>query len=165
MGKLQILGEVYYRDMMHMMVPGWLPHRDYSHLIKSVMYRGRSRPDTMQFFVPNHYNGWVTSLRFDEWGDEVNDRDQNAVEAARLLFWGANIRVQCDCPSYAFYGHQYVMTQLDASIIPEERFPHIRNPHLRGGLCKHLIRTLKVLPFHLGDMARAIKEDRMKLPK
>jgi hypothetical protein len=159
----ELLDEMYYRDIMRKVVPGWLPHRDYSHLIKMVQYRGRSRPDTMQFFVPNRYNGWMTSVRFDEWENEVKDLEQTAPEAARLLFWGANIRVYCTCPSFSYWGHQYVMTQMDASIIPENRFPHIRNPYLKGGLCKHLARSLKVLPFHLGDMARAIKEDRTKL--
>jgi hypothetical protein len=58
---------------------------------------------------------------------------------------------------------QYIMTQKDAAIIPEVRYPHIRNPNLKGVVCKHLNRTLKVLPFHLGNLAAAVKEQRKAL--
>jgi hypothetical protein len=54
----------------------------------------------------------------------------------------------------------YILTTKDAAIVPETRFPSIRNPQLKGGMCKHLIRSMKVLPFHLGDIAKAIKETR-----
>ncbi len=158
----QVLDEVYYKDMMQQVIPGYLPHRDYSHLIKYVKWQGHTG-NTMRFFVPNKYNGWVTYVRFDEYEDQVRDTDLSAPEAARMLFWGANLRVHCGCPAFLFWGYQYMLTQLDASIVPEERFPHIRNPHLQGLVCKHLNRTLKVLPFHLADLARAIKEDRQKL--
>lgn len=158
----QQLDEMYYRDMMRKIVPGWLPHRDYSHLIKSVNYRGMVR-DTMRFFVPNKYNGWMTYIKFDEWNQEVRDLEQNNNEAARLLFWGANIRFHCNCPAFAFWGSQYILTQTDSAIVPEVRFPHVRNPYLKGIVCKHGIRTLKVLPFHIADMAREIKIQRTKL--
>jgi hypothetical protein len=156
------LDEMYYKDMMRKVVPGWLPHKDYSHLIKSVNYRGHVG-NTMRFFVPNRYNGWFTYIRFEEWNDQVLDPNITAVEAARLLFWGANIKVHCGCPAFLFWGSQYILTQQDAAIVPEIRFPHIRNPNLKGIVCKHLNRTLKVLPFHLGDIARAIKDDRGKV--
>ena len=55
------------------------------------------------------------------------------------------------------------MTQLDAAIVPEQRFPKIKNPQLKGVVCKHLLRTLKVLPFHLGDVAKAIAAERKKM--
>ena len=158
----QTLDEMYYKDIMRKVVPGWLPHRDYSHLIKSVTYRGRVG-NTMRYFVPNRYNGWFTYIRFLEWDNEVRDLDQSATEAARLLFWGANLKLHCTCPAFLFWGSQYILTQADAAIVPEVRFPHIRNPNLRGIVCKHLNRTLKVLPFHIGDMAAGIKQDRSKL--
>ncbi len=156
------LDEMYYKDIMHQVIPGYLPHRDYSHLIKYVKYQGHTG-NTQRYFVPNKYNGWVTYIRFLEWEDQVRDVSITPTEAARLLFWGANIQVHCGCPAFLFWGSQYILTQLDAAIVPETRFPHIRNPHLKGIVCKHLNRTLKVLPFHLGDMAQAIKADRQKL--
>jgi len=122
------------------------------------------RKDTIKFFVPNKYNGWNTYIRFVEWYDVLNDTSLNANEAARLLLWSANIQVHCGCPSFKFWGYQYILTQLSASIVPEVRYPHIRNPNLKGIACKHLRRTIKVLPFHIGNMARAIKQQREGAP-
>ncbi len=156
------LDEMYYKDMMRKVIPGWLPHRDYAPLIKSVQFKGHVG-NTQRYFVPNRYNGWFTYIRFLEWDEQVRDTSLTAVEAARLLFWGANIQVHCGCPAFLFWGSQYILTQVDAAIVPEIRFPHVRNPHLKGVVCKHLNRTLKVLPFHLGDMATAITQDRNKL--
>lgn len=154
-----VLDEEYYQSLMKLYVPNWLPHNDYSPLIPFVKYDGH-KGNTMRFFVPNKYNGWNTYVRFEEWWDVINDREYNAVESARLLLWGANLKLHCGCPAYLFWGHQYILTTKDAAIVPEDRFPDIRNPQRKGGLCKHLTRSLKVLPFHLGDMARIIKEQR-----
>jgi len=157
-----VLDEEYYKDIMVKIDPNWLPHNDYSKLIPYVRYVG-TKSNIMKYFVPNKYNGWNTYVQFVEWHDQVIDPDLTAPEAARLLLWAANIRVHCPCPAFKFWGMQYIMTKKDAAIIPEVRYPHIRNPQLKGVVCKHLNRTLKVLPFHLGDMASAIKEQRKKI--
>lgn len=154
-----MLDEEYYKPLMNLYVPGWMPHKDYSPLIPYVKYDG-FKGNTLRFFVPNKYNGWNTYIRFVEWYDVLNDREYNATESARLLLWGGNLQLHCGCPAYLFYGMQYILTQKDAAIVPEERYPTIRNPNLKGGLCKHLTRTLKVFPFHLGDIAHMIKEQR-----
>lgn len=162
-----ILNELHYKDVMAEILPNnvagrklsKLPFRDWAPLIPMVKYIG-TRKNTMKFFVPNKYNGWETFIQFDEWNSQVADTSISAQDAARLLLWSGNLRVHCGCPSFTFWGFNYIMTQLDAAIVPETRYPHIRNPELRGVVCKHLIRSLKVLPFHLGDMAAAISEQR-----
>jgi hypothetical protein len=159
-----VLDEEYYKDLMKQFDPNWLPHKDYSPLIPMVRYDGH-KLGTMRFFVPNKYNGWQTYIRFNEWQEVLDDREYNANESARLLLWGANLRVHCGCPAYLFWGYNYILTQKDAAIIPEDRYPNIRNPNLKGIACKHLVRTLKVLPFHLGDMARAIKLQRANIDR
>ncbi len=156
----QVLDEMYYKDMMHKLVPGWLPHRDYSQLIPYVKFQ-RMTGDTMEFFVPNKYNGWMVYVKFDEWNEQVADMELKPVDAARLLYYGANLRLHCGCPSFLFHGFNYILTQTDSAIVPEKRFPHVRNPQLKGMMCKHLRRVMLTLPFHLGDLARAIKDQRV----
>ncbi len=159
-----VLNEEYYKSLMALYVPHWMPHKDYSPLIPFVRFDGY-KGNTLRFFVPNRYNGWQTYVRFTEWNEVLDDREYNATESARLLLWGGNLKVHCGCPAYLFWGMNYILTTKDAAIVPETRFPSIRNPNLKGGLCKHLTRTLKVLPFHLGDMSRAIKQQREKKDK
>lgn len=157
-----IINEEYYKQLMVKFDPNWLPHKDYSPLIPYVKHIGH-KGNTMQFFVPNKYNGWTFYVRFKEWYDVLNDRDYNSVESSRLLLWGANIQVHCGCPAYLFYGYNYILTQKDAAIVPEDRPPNIRNPSLKGICCKHGVRTLKVLPFHLGDISREIDKQRREI--
>jgi hypothetical protein len=161
------LDELHYKELMGDIVPNGtagqktakLPFRDWAPLIPFVKYV-TTRGNTMKFFVPNKYNGWETYIQFPQWFDQVNDTSLTAPEAARLLLWSGDVKLHCHCPSFTFWGFNYILDQMDASIYHEDRFPHIRNPNLKGIACKHLIRTLKVLPFHLADMAQTIKAQR-----
>lgn len=156
------------RDVTKNNVPGEivhnLPHRDWAPLIKFVKYHGHDQ-GIFRFFVPNKYNGWFSYIEFVEWDSTLVDHDLNPTEVSRLLLWAGNIRVHCTCPAYKFWGHQYVMTTKEAAIIPEVRYPAIRNPQLKGGCCKHLNRVIKVLPFHLGTVAKEVKIARTTPPQ
>jgi hypothetical protein len=60
----------------------------------------------------------------------------------------SDMLVYCDCPAFKYWGYQYICTSRRI-IMPghdENRFPGIRNPHLVGTVCKHLIRVLTQLP-------------------
>lgn len=155
------LDEFTYKDMLHVIDPRDLPHRDYAPLIPYVKYISTA-DNTMKFFVPSPVtiNAWNFYIQFVEWDAQVMDTALPAPEAARLLLWGGNLRVHCGCPSFLYYGYAYILTQLDAAMKAEVRFPKIRNPQLKGLLCKHGRRAIKVLPFHLADMAKAIKQQR-----
>lgn len=167
----EALKEVHYRDIMSDVVNpdgaagskhSKLPYRDWAPLIKSVRFVGMKK-NTMKFFVPNKYNGWETYIQLPDFYEQIKDTSLDANEVSRLLFWQGDIRVHCGCPSYLFWGFQYIMTELDAAIVPEVRFPTIRNPELKGVVCKHLRKTLKVLPFHLGKIAATVKQERSRL--
>lgn len=137
-----------------------LPYRDWEKLIRSCKLVG-VQSNTACFHLPNKYNGWNTFVRFVQWNDEITDRRLTPREAAKLLLWEGDIQFHCGCPSYKFWGHQYVATELGCAIIPENRFPHIRNPNLVGaGCCKHLRKTMRVLPFYNADFAKYIREQR-----
>lgn len=151
------------KDITKNNVPGEivhnLPHRDWAPLIKYVKYYGHDQ-GIFKFFVPNRYNGWFTYVQFDDWENLLCDHELNSVEIARLLLWAGNIRVHCPCPAFKYWGMQYIVTTKDSAIIPEIRYPRIRNPQLKGVVCKHLNRCIKVLPFHLGNIASEVKLSR-----
>jgi hypothetical protein len=117
-------------------------------------------PDTMHFTVltPSHAYEWANYVRFVQWNEIGGDKSLDANERARLLLWVGDIQIHCECPSFLFYGYCYILTQLDAAIIPEYRPPNIRNRELKGVTCKHGNRVLKSLAFHLGDIAKEIKK-------
>jgi hypothetical protein len=159
-----VLDEMTYKDILHVIDPRDLPHRDYAPLIKYVRIVG-IKGNIAKFFVPSptKINSWNCYIQFTQWNEQLRDTSITPTEAARLLLWSGDIKMHCACPAFLFWGMQYILTQLDTAIVPENRFPHIRNPNLKGIACKHLRRTIKVLPFHMGDMAKAIKEQRSQL--
>ena len=123
-------------------------------------------PDTMIFdavssiYEMNHWTIYECRIKFMEWEEMVADIDTNPNEAARLLFWAGNVKLNCSDPSFLYFGFAHILTQLDAAIYPEDRPPVVNNPEYRGSVCKHLNRVLKVLPFHLGTIAKEIKRQR-----
>jgi len=156
-----ILDEITASDMLHAIDPRDLPHRDYAPLLKYVKYV-ETKKSVMKFFVPSptRINSWDFFVQFVEWEQQVRDTTLTPRDAALLLYWSGNIRVHCTCPSFLFWGYQYILTGMDAAMNTEVRFPHIRNPQLRGILCKHGRRVIKVLGFHWTDMAEAITQQR-----
>lgn len=166
------LDEMQYADLLHSIDPRDLPHRDYAPLLKYVKYVGTD-DNVMKFYVPSPtpekyrnfgpLNLWTCFIQFVEWPETMKDLSLNSVEAARLIFWGSNVRIHCPCPAYKFWGSQYIDTQLGIAMVPEPRYPDIRNPKLLGIACKHLRRVLKTGMFHLGDMAAEIKKQRENL--
>jgi hypothetical protein len=155
------LDELTYQDLKHALDPRDLPYTDYAPMIPYVRYVG-TEDNILAFFVPSkvEINKWTAFIQFVEWEEQLKDLSLSPVEAARLLLWGGNLRVHCPCPAFAFWGHAFVSTELGIAIHPEIRYPHIRNPDLKGFACKHLRKIILVLPFHLGDMASEIKKQR-----
>lgn len=148
-------------EMLHAIDPRDLPTRDYAPLIPYSRLAG-IRGNIMKFFVPSptRINKWNFYIQYLDWDEQVRDTSLKTQEAAWLLYKNGRIAVHCGCPSFIFHGYEYILTQLDAAIRPETRYPHIRNPELRGILCKHGRVCMKTLGFYLGDMAKAIKQQR-----
>lgn len=50
-----------------------------------------------------------------------------------------DVHIRCNCPAAQFWGYNFIDTELKAIYgVPKEgRFPHIRNPQLKGVMCKH----------------------------
>lgn len=63
-----------------------------------------------------------------------------------------------NCPAYLYWGWQYIDWQLGAGVHPEDRFPKIRNPELKGAICKHLWQVLSVLPVYQTKIMSSAKK-------
>lgn len=77
-----------------------------------------------------------------------------AINAGDLL-------VGCQCPAFLWWGYAYIATQLGL-VHPEFKQSHngkeIRNPQLRGIVCKHLHLALQVLPFNASSITSDLKD-------
>lgn len=172
--KSRRLDEMTYKQLAQAIDPNFLKQGIRARALRGVYYQGFGGPntqsadfrdqrftDTMIFKVTSSLHVWngldyLCLVKFMSWGDIGSDPDMTAREKALMLLWTSDIQLFCEDASFKYWGYQYILTQLGASIVPEDRYPKVRNPQLRGVVCKHLNRVLKSLPFHNGDITQEI---------
>ena len=158
----EILNEMTYKEISSMIDPNFISHALRAEELEGSFFE-KIENDMLIFYVPSSEyadNGikYINAIQFDEYQEVGQDPDLTAIEKARMLLWVGHIRVECSCPSFQYHGYRYICTIMDAAIWPETRKPNVRNPKDRGIVCKHLNRTMRVLPFFSGDIAKSIKE-------
>jgi len=157
------LNEYTYRDIAQLIDGSFLSQKIRADELKRVEYVDIDTDGILNFLVPSSKfdtNGikYQNQVQFVEWDQIGQDEGFNdSVEKARMLLWQGNIKLHCTCPSFIFFGYQYLLSVLDSAIYPEERPPVTRNPRQRGAVCKHLNRVMRVLPFYSGRISSAIK--------
>lgn len=162
MQQIATLNEATYKQLGQLIDPNFLKQGIRAAELKGVFIRGFKPENTLNFHVPssevekNRIN-YTNSVLFDQWEEYGSDANRNFMERSRLLLLDGDVRLHCTCPSFLYWGYQYILTVLDAAIYPEDRHPRIRNPAERGIVCKHLNKTLRVLPFHSADIAKEMK--------
>lgn len=160
--KSPILTEATYKELASMIDGNFLMQKVRADVLNGIRLE-KIEDNIMRFrinsseYLTNRIQ-YQCSVMFDEWDEVGRDPDLNYAEQARMLLWVGNIRLHCTCPSYLYWGYQYLLTAIDAAIYPEPRKPKIRNPQERGIVCKHLNRILRVLPFYSGQMATALQD-------
>lgn len=76
------------------------------------------------------------------------EEEGTVLGAVRRALKEAELRADCECPAFKFWGAAYIYTNIDSKFgVGERRFPKVRNPDLRGSGCKHLDYVLQALPF------------------
>lgn len=135
--------------------------KDKSKLVKRAVYLGITEDYTVFFRVPSVTadppTNYVVKITLIEYPDIEDDEDMTVKEKVRLALTG-DVKISCTCPAYLYFGYKYILTQVDANEAhPENRFPKIRNPKLKGTMCKHCYTALSVLPMNWNSIARDIE--------
>lgn len=73
-----------------------------------------------------------------------------------------NVRLHCTCEDFQFSGLNYISTVRNYGLTKELRFPHIRNPELKGSLCKHLSSVCVRAPLFLKSIALDLQRKNYK---
>lgn len=76
---------------------------------------------------------YVVAVRvLDKW-------DRRSAESFRSALMKGRIAVRCSDPSYKYWGYHFFLTVNDATVYRREwRYPIVRNPNLKGTVCKHI---------------------------
>ena len=98
---------------------------------------------------------------FDLWDEnESSEKKVNMAYLVNMAIMQGEIRCSCTCPAWIYSGAKYIGTQLGYAYGGKEtRFPRIKNPQLKGSVCKHLYVTLKALPFQKFGIASQITSE------
>lgn len=164
-----IVNEVTYKDLASGIDNNFLRQGERSKALQPPQYVGFEH-NLMNWRVPSseftkNNIVYLDQVKFDDWDEVGQDTSLNWRERALFLLWASNVRLHCTCPSFLYWGYQYILTVFDAAIYPETTRPgkypedprRRRNWQERGIVCKHLNRVLQVLPFHGGEIATELR--------
>jgi hypothetical protein len=99
---------------------------------------------------------------FDE--NESSEKKVNMAYLINMAIMQGDIRCSCTCPSWIYSGAKYIGTQLGYAYGGKEtRFPRVKNPQLKGSICKHLFVVLKALPFQKFGIASQVSAELRRL--
>lgn len=73
-------------------------------------------------------------------------KPEEIIKKALLL---GNCKVHCSCENFLYQGLTYLAFKKGYGIVNEPRFPGIKNPQLKGSICKHLSSVLNRSPLFL----------------
>lgn len=80
----------------------------------------------------------------------AKDKDIDFNEAVEYALRYGDIHCRCSCPAAQYWGYNYISTQLRSiyGLPRENRPPVIRNPSMKGIICKHLDLALTYILQH-----------------
>ena len=89
--------------------------------------------------APPHY---AVRVRIEDWDKAVRRGEGRNYFPAAMEAVTGHISFDCSCGRHQFW-YRYLATIGGFALMPEEHvFPKIRNPHLRGACCKHMLKTV-----------------------
>jgi hypothetical protein len=117
---------------------------------------------------PGTQDFYTQYVKLEDWEDMLSSTpDLDFTERANLVLFG-DVKVSCNCPYFLYYGPRYMLTQMDACYLdapdwegnkgPEDRLPKVRNPRLKGTVCKHLSNALDIVPMSVSRLAGLLKK-------
>ena len=160
------LDEATYKELKSLYDDNFLKQKYRTSVLEKSSYIGMIE-NTMYFKVNSsefEKNGilYTNRIEFEEFFEQAKDVNTSTSDIANLLMNYGNIKVHCTCPSFLYWGYQYLSTAIDASVEPENRNPVIKIPDERGIVCKHLRKTLNALPFQKDFLKAGIDDYRKR---
>lgn len=94
------------------------------------------------------------------------DKDINFYDSIDYALNFGDVHIRCTCPAQLYWGYAYIGTKLRYlyGIPRENRFPKVRNPDVRGTICKHADKVIQYCLSHKEQLADLFAEyyDRLK---
>lgn len=127
----------------------------------SVTYLGVDNKGTIHFkctsgTTPGKF--WYQQIKLLDLPDLVRDKKgYKDKEIMNLAVFG-NLAVYCNDLSFKYYGWQYLSWVRGYGIHKDIRYPRVKNPYLKGALCKHLYAVFNVFPMYINTFVRDFRK-------
>ena len=127
----------------------------------SVSYKGISKEGIIHFQCSSgthpgkFYNQYIKLL---DLPFLLKDRkDYKDRDLVNLAVFG-DIAVYCDDPSFKYYGWQYLSWINGYGLKREVRYPSMKNPYLKGSICKHLFAVFNAFPMYINSFVKDFRK-------
>ena len=127
----------------------------------SVSYKGISKEGVIHFQCSSgthpgkFYNQYIKLL---DLPFLLKDRkDYKDRDLVNLAVFG-DIAVYCDDPSFKYYGWQYLSGINGYGLKREVRYPSMKNPYLKGSICKHLFAVFNAFPMYINSFVKDFRK-------
>ena len=110
--------------------------------------------------VQNHH----VEVEFANFGSVVFDVQKEAISTVKNRLANGKIKFECDCERHTFW-YRYMATIGGYGLGRQEGgFPKVRNPHLSGVACKHVLRVAQwiISPAGIQYLKKQVEADRKK---
>jgi hypothetical protein len=110
--------------------------------------------------VQNHH----VEVEFANFGSVVFDIKKEAVNTVKNRIANGKLKFECDCERHTFW-FRYMATIGGYGLGRQEGgFPKVRNPHLSGVACKHVLRVAQwiISPAGIQYLKKQVEADRKK---
>lgn len=130
-------------DILKGVDPNFIHHREHKAELGHKPFLHKVYGSTLLFGVHSsefYKNGviYVVKVLLKDFVVLARDRDISIEEAIQYAIDELDCHIHCTCPAHLYWGYKYVATQIGYQYgFGEKRFPDIRNPNLRGTICKH----------------------------
>ncbi len=123
------------------------------------LYKTPMSPRSIERGYPQRFgtDAWYQTVSFLDFKDAMNSPGETMADRVYLMMMSGDIALHCTCPSFKYWGYWYIMNGLDAAVYAQNIRPDVRNPQMKGVICKHLDIILKVMPFYRSDFTRDIR--------
>lgn len=133
--------------------------------VKSAVFYQRKR-NVLYFRVSGNEKPYYrVEIRLEQWESALADSKESIMSAVKRVLRG-KVSIACPCGRHQYW-YRYLATLGNYAVSPpvEHGFPKIRNPHLTGCCCKHVLKVLGEIRSNrmLLLLARELERDRDRI--
>lgn len=105
--------------------------------IKSSKFGQKTK--TKNGLVGTNYTKYKIFVLFEDFYTIGKDKDIPFEDAIDYAINYGDVHIRCTCPAHLYWGYAYIGTELKFlyGIPRENRYPVVRNPQVKGTICKH----------------------------